>query len=112
VLDMASLAPEAVSRVPLATWFRYRAAAERTQSSVVLLSQHPCAKSSAELLLRLGPGFAISNETTVFGGLTLNATVARRRFMESATNVVNIRKPPRSENAAMWQSRAVPAGPR
>jgi recombination protein RecA len=56
VLDMGSLAPEAVSRVPLATWFRYRAAAERTQSSIVLLTQHSCAKSSAELLLRLQPG--------------------------------------------------------
>ena len=33
VLDMASIAPEYVTRVPLATWFRYRAAAERTQAS-------------------------------------------------------------------------------
>jgi hypothetical protein len=29
VLDMESVAPEHVSRIPLATWFRYRAAAER-----------------------------------------------------------------------------------
>ena len=38
VLDMASIAPEYVSRVPLATWFRYRAAAERTQA--VFASAH------------------------------------------------------------------------
>jgi hypothetical protein len=112
VLDMGGLVPEAVARVPLATWFRYRAAAERTQSSIVLLTQHPCAKSSAELLLRLGPSEALRNETTVFGGLTLNATVERRRFTQSPANVVSIRKSPQSVNAATWQSRTVSAGPR
>jgi len=53
VLDMAGLAPEFVSPIELSTWFRFRAAAERTQSSVLLLMQHACAKSSAELLLHL-----------------------------------------------------------
>jgi hypothetical protein len=48
VLDMASAAPEHASRVPLATWFRFRAAAEKTQASIVLLTQHSCAKSSGE----------------------------------------------------------------
>ena len=55
VLDLGSIAPEFVSRVDLGTWHRYRVAAERTQSSIVLLTQHVCAKSSAELLLRLHP---------------------------------------------------------
>jgi recombination protein RecA len=112
VLDMGSVAPEAVSRVPIATWFRYRAAAERTQSSIVLLTQYPCAKSSAELLLRLGPGVAVSDEATVFSGLMLNATVERRRFAQTPENVVSIRKPPAKVNSAMWRSRAVSAGPR
>jgi recombination protein RecA len=89
VLDMGSLAPEAVSRVPLATWFRYRAAAERTQSSIVLLTQHPCVKSSAELLLRLDASEAMCDEATLFGGLKLNATVERRRFTQPPTNVVS-----------------------
>ena len=56
VLDMASIELEHASRVPLATWFRYRAAAERTQACVLLLTQHGCAKSSTELLLRFEPG--------------------------------------------------------
>src|SRR5579863_10416038 len=55
VLDMAGIAPEHAARVPLATWFRYRAAVERTRASLLLLTQHSCAKSSAELLLRFGP---------------------------------------------------------
>ncbi len=56
VLDMGSLAAEYVSRVPLAIWFRYRAAAERPQASIVLLTQHPCSKSSAGLVVRLQTG--------------------------------------------------------
>jgi recombination protein RecA len=112
ILDMGSIAPEAASRVPLATWFRYRAAAERTQSSVVLLTQYPCAKSSAELLLRLDYGQPLSDVATVFGGLRLNATVERRRFMPSPSNIVSIRKPSQSVQTATWRSRAVSAGPR
>lgn len=38
VLDMGSLAPEYVARIELSTWHRYRLAAERTQSSILLLA--------------------------------------------------------------------------
>ena len=38
VLDLGGIAPEFAARVPLATWFRYRAAAERTQASLLLLT--------------------------------------------------------------------------
>ena len=69
VLDMAGIAPEYVSRVPLATWFRYRAAAERTQASVLLLTQHPCAKSSGELLLRFQPGRSSADEARYSRGI-------------------------------------------
>jgi len=110
VLDMGSLPPEAVLRVPLATWFRYRAAAERTQSSVVLLTQHSCAKSSAELLLRLQPGDALCDEAAVFTGMEHCVEVVRRRFTETPTNVVPLRKPPQRANAASWHSRAAWAG--
>jgi hypothetical protein len=112
VLDMGSLIPEAVTRVPLATWFRYRAAAERTQSSILLLTQHPCAKSSAELLLRLSPGEALCEETTVFSGLRQSVTVERRRFAQAPSNVVSMRKPVQNVHTATWHSRAVFAGQR
>jgi len=112
VLDMGSLAPEAVSRVPLATWFRYRAAAERTQSSILLLTQHPCAKSSAELVLRFQPPSAICSERTVFSGIEPRVEVVRRRFPEAPSNVIPLRKPPQRVNSASWQSRTVWAGSR
>ena len=113
VLDMGSLTPEPASRVPLATWFRYRAAAERTQSSILLLTQYPCAKSSAELSLRLQPAEALCDETTVFTGIKPCIDVARHRFTQAAeSNVVPLRKPPQNGNSASWQSRTTWAGRR
>jgi recombination protein RecA len=96
VLDVAGIAAEYVSRVPMATWFRYRAAAERTQASVLLLTQHPCAKSSGELLLRFQPGEASNDEATIFTGLEHRVEIARQRFA-APTNVVPLRKPPQRE---------------
>ncbi len=106
VLDMGSLAPEQVLRIPLATWFRYRAAAERTQVSVLLLTQHPCAKSSAGLVLRFGGGEALAEEATVLAGFTRRIEVSRQRFAgpESAEKVVPIRKPPQRAGVAVWRS--------
>ena len=116
VLDMASIAPEYVSRVPLATWFRYRAAAERTQASVVLMTQHPCATSSGELQLQFHPASARSDEATVFTGIEHRVEIVRRRFaqpqMHSLTNVVSLRKPPQNVSAANWRTRTTWAGPR
>jgi RecA/RadA recombinase len=112
VLDMGSLAPEYASRVPLATWFRYRAAAARTQASILLLTQHPCARSSGELLLRLQGGEARHDETTIFTGAKHRVEVVRRRFAQAPGNVVTLRKPPQSTTTADWQSRTTWAGPR
>jgi RecA/RadA recombinase len=112
VLDMGSIAPEHASRVPLATWFRYRAAAEQTQASILLLTQHPCAKSSAELLLRLQPGNAHRDEVTVFTGIEYEIEVVRCRFTQVPTNIIPLRKPPQRSTVANWQSRTTWAGPR
>jgi recombination protein RecA len=106
VLDLGGLTPEFASRVPLATWFRYRAAAEKTQASLLLLAQYGCAKSSAELSLRLEPGDALRDESTLFTGMAHSVEVVRRRFTGAADNVVPLRKPPQRANAANWQSRA------
>src|ERR1700741_3869006 len=80
VLDMGSLAPEHVSRIPLATWFRYRAGAERTQASVLLLTQYACAKSSAELVLRFAGGVPLTQQTMVLAGFSRQLEVSRQRF--------------------------------
>ena len=112
VLDMASIAPEHASRVPLATWFRYRAAAERTQASFILLTQHPCATSSVELQLRFHTGNAPSDEATTCTGIEHCVEVVRRRFAQPQANVVPLRKPPQNVSAANWRTRTTWAGRR
>lgn len=112
VLDMAGVAPEYVSRVQQSIWFRYRAAAERTQASILLLMQHPCAKSAGELLLRFQPGNARSDEATVFTGIEHCLEVERRRFAPEPTNVIPMRKLPQRESFARWSSQSTWAGAR
>jgi hypothetical protein len=51
VLDLGSTAPEHGARIPLATWFRFRQAADRTRCSLLVLAQEPLAQSSAAVVL-------------------------------------------------------------
>jgi hypothetical protein len=106
VLDLGSIAPEFALRVPLATWFRYRAAAERTHASVLLLTQHPCSKSSAGLVLHCQPSQVDPDATTVFTGAEHRIEIARDRFARNS-NVVDFgrRKPPQSDHTVLWSSR-------
>jgi recombination protein RecA len=112
VLDMGSIAPEHVIRVPLATWFRYRAAAERTQTSILLLTQHPCAKSSAELLLRLRRSNVLHDSGAVLGGFEHCLKVARRRFTQAAMDTVPLRRYLQNESSANWSCGTMWTGPR
>lgn len=112
VLDMASMTPEYAARVPMATWFRYRAAAERTQASLLLITQHPCAKSSGELLLRFQASHGCCDDVTVLTGIEHRVDVERWRFAKAPTNVIPMRKPPRRENGAHWRSQSTWAGAR
>lgn len=111
VLDMGSLAPQFALRVPLATWFRFRAGAEKSRASLLLLTQQPCAKSSSELLLRFQPGSVRRDEPTVFTGLDHRVEVERRRFTQTS-NVIPLRKPPQKETSATWRTQPSWAGAR
>jgi hypothetical protein len=105
VLDLGSIAPEFALRVPLATWFRYRAAAERTHASVLLLTQHPCSKSSAGLVLHCQPSQVDPEGTTVFTGSEHSIAIARDRFPANLVDF-NSRKPPQSDHTILWRTRA------
>jgi recombination protein RecA len=112
VLDLGSIAPEYVLRVPLDRWHRCRLAAERSQTSILLLTQHGCAKNSAGLLLQMLPGKALHDEATVFTGLQYRVEVLRERFKPTPTNVVPLRKPPARTTGATWHGRSAWAGRR
>jgi recombination protein RecA len=109
VLDLGSLNAEYALRVPLATWFRFRAAAERLQSNVLLLTQHACSRNSAGLVLRLDPGNVLGKDATIFTGLEHRADLARQRFAQG--NVLPLRKQPQNVQA-QWQVKSVWAGQR
>ena len=106
VLDMASLAPEFTLRVPLATWFRYRAAAEHSQTSLLLLTQRACAKSSAGLVLQMQTAHTLQKESTIFAGVQHGVEVTRERFQPATAKVVPLRKPPQRVRGAYWQTEA------
>lgn len=105
VLDLASTAPEFASRIPLATWFRFRAACERTRISLVLLTQHACARSSAELVVRLEVG-RFEDQNKIMTGIRYQAVTERSRSHEIKARIVPIRKPPQPERAGQWNSKA------
>jgi recombination protein RecA len=112
VLDLGGVPPEIASRIELSTWHRYRVASEQTQSSIVLLSQYPCAKSSSELQLHLLPMEDTREERTVFTGLYARVEILRQRFAETPPNVVSIRKPPQRVREACWSQRTSWVGQR
>ena len=110
VLDMGSLNAEYALRVPLATWFRFRAAAERLQSNLLLLTQHACSRNSAGLVLRLEPGSVLAPDSTIFTGLEHRAELGRQRFPQSPGNVFPLRKQPQSVPTTQWQGRTLWTG--
>ena len=120
VLDLGSIPPEFVWRIPLATWFRFRTAADRAHAVLLVLTQHPCARSSAELVLRLSPT-QMQSAATVLTGARFRVSVDRRRFetppvpaatMPAVTpgnsaqpnrlHLVSSRKQPQREREAVW----------
>jgi len=104
VLDLGDTAPEQANRIPAATWFRYRQAAERTQCSVVVLGKRAYAQSAAEVVLECEAVRAeVAGENaaggTVLRGFEYTVRRGRERF---APVDIGTRKPP----AATWQANA------
>jgi hypothetical protein len=70
VLDMSDVLPQHTMRIPLATWYRFRLAAEHARSALVFLTQSPCASSCAALALRCDTAsakpFSEHGETPLF----------------------------------------------
>ncbi len=102
VLDLAEEAIEHGRRIPLATWFRYRQAADRTRCSLVILGRAPYAQSSAALVLECRPDRIDAANQNVIREFSYNA----QRSRERSTPLFSIsRKPPAStwSAPASWQ---------
>ncbi len=108
VFDMGGIGAEFARKIPLATWFRWRVALERTRTSLLVLSpacaagsQIGCAGSSAELVMRVEA--QMPEAGTVMGGVPYRLEVVRRRFEE----VAETHRKKGAAKASGWQSRAV-----
>lgn len=104
VLDIGDTAEEHGRRIPLATWYRFRQAAEQTRSCLVVLGSAAYAQSSAEMVLECSPREAQGG--TVLEGFAFDVELKRQR----ATGMAAMRKPPASVWTApnAWASGAEP----
>ncbi|MBS1806107.1 MAG: hypothetical protein JST28_22415 [Acidobacteria bacterium] len=103
VLDLADEAIEHGRRIPLATWFRYRQAADRTRCSLVVLGKAPYAQSSAAVVVECSPAAVNSVYGTVIGDFCYRVQRKRERF----SPITSIdRKPPTSTWTAQtaWEA--------
>jgi hypothetical protein len=53
VLDLGDIRPQLAQRIPLHHWYRFRRAVELTNSSLIVIEQHPFAKSCAAQVITL-----------------------------------------------------------
>jgi recombination protein RecA len=101
VLDMGDLPPRQTMRIPLATWYRFRLAAEQARTALILLTLSPCASSCAALALRCEPmgaeAWSAGDETPLFEGL--HYTLIRERNRNEGSACAQ-KKPPAS---AEWR---------
>lgn len=91
VLDLGNIAPQYASRIPLATWFRFRQAADRTRSSLIVIGRAGYAQSSAALALECAPLEPETAGSTVLRGFTYKLQGGRQRFSPIG---MGARKPP------------------
>jgi recombination protein RecA len=79
VLDLASISPEQALRIPSATWYRFSRAAQAGDAILLLLTQEPCARSSAKCVLDCSPRMHTGEHGNVLGGMTNAVEVVRQR---------------------------------
>jgi len=102
VLDLGNTEPEHGCRIPLATWFRFRQAADRTRCSLVVLAREPFAQSSAAVVLECAAERVAEDGGTVLSGCSYQLRSGRLRFAPErfTAKIAEVRKPPMST----WQA--------
>jgi hypothetical protein len=95
VLDLADESVDHCRRIPLATWFRFRQAADRTRCSLIVLGKSAYAQSSAAVVLECLPDNIDAAADTVIRNFNYRVRRGRVRF-SPLTNIA--RKPP----ASIW----------
>jgi hypothetical protein len=96
VLDLGGVDPAQGMRIPLATWFRFRQAADRTRCTLLVLGQASYAQSSAAVVLDCSALRAEAHGETVLSRCGFELSRRRERFTQFSQQ----RKPP----AVAWSS--------
>jgi hypothetical protein len=91
VLDLGSIAQQHGNRIPLATWFRYRQAADRTRCCLVVLGKAAYAQSSAAVALECAPLEKTVAGETILCSFSFEAQRRRDSFAPFSSGT---RKPP------------------
>ena len=104
IFDMGAVAPEHALRVPLASWFRFRQAAERTQATFLLLSQVSCAKSCSAVQLRPERLQTRHENQQVMSGAKFQAELVRDRNVSFTAGKKN------TTSVAVWGQQTAWAG--
>jgi recombination protein RecA len=109
LLDMGDARPELVSRIALSWWYRFRLCAEQTQTTLILLTQAPCAKSCASLVLRCYRDDAISpwsfgSKKPLFTTFECKVAIERTRHEQERFNPRQ--KKPVSRTTTEWFAKA------
>jgi recombination protein RecA len=68
ILDLADIPISAARRIPLTTWFRFRRAVENISTALLIVEQHPHAKSCASLIMDFAAQQATWSEAADQGG--------------------------------------------
>jgi recombination protein RecA len=83
VLDMGDVRADHVARIAISYWHRFRLAAEQAQTALILVTQSPCAKSCASLVLRCSANetapWRLGSERALFTALRYGVTIERMR---------------------------------
>jgi hypothetical protein len=105
VLDMSDVLPQHSTRIPLATWYRFRLATEQARTALIFLTQSPCARSCAALVLRCEPAnvvaFSSEGETALFEGQRY--ALSRDRNRSEVTPFLGKKPPARAE----WEAKTL-----
>jgi hypothetical protein len=96
VLDLGGIDPAQGVRIPLATWFRFRQAADRTRCALLVLGQASYAQSSAAVVLDCTPLRTEVQGETVLSRCGFELSRRRERFTQFSSQ----RKSP----AVAWTS--------
>jgi recombination protein RecA len=108
VLDIGDVRPEQVRRIPLASWYRYRLQAEKSQALFLLLTQTMCSRSCASVVLHCKEtaeqwqsATESQNDKPLLTGFQYSVSAERKRALRE--EVYSFARKPVSSVEASWK---------